>query len=169
MTHLRYFGYCMNPVSFYYCFAPDGEAVEAIIAEIHNTPWGERHCYVLDCRAQGTARGRWSFDFAKEFHVSPFMPMDVDYAWRLTRPGRVLCVHMENRRGGETMFDATMTLERRPITTASLSMALARHPFMTGAVITAIYAQALRLWWKGAPAHPHPGAKPGATSGKAAA
>ncbi len=155
LTHLRYWGYCMNPVSFYYCFAPEGERLEAIVAEVHNTPWGERHCYVLDCREQ--AANAFEFSFPKEFHVSPFMPMDLDYFWRLTPPGRALMVHMENRSRGRTFFDATMSLARREITTRSLASALLQHPFMTASVIAAIYWQALKLWLKRSPLHPHPG------------
>ncbi len=158
LTHLRYWGYCMNPVSFYYCHAADGERVEAIVAEVHNTPWGERHCYVLDCRGRPADADGWSFTRRKEFHVSPFMPMDVDYTWRFTAPGRNLAVHMENHIAGRKVFDATMALQRRPITTSTLAGALARHPFMTGTVIAAIYWQALRLWLKRVPYHPHPGA-----------
>lgn len=156
LTHLRYWGYCMNPVSFYYCFDTAGERLEAVVAEVHNTPWGERHCHVLDCRGGDDDRA-FAFAFGKEFHVSPFMPMDLDYAWRLTTPGRALSVHMENRSNGRTLFDATMTLERREIGTRSLATALARHPFMTGKVIAAIYWQALKLWLKRTPRYPHPG------------
>lgn len=158
LTNLRYWGYCMNPVSFYYCYASGGSELEAIVAEVHNTPWGERHCYVLDCRAVAKQAATWDFEFPKAFHVSPFMPMEVDYAWRFAAPGDSLAVHMENLRGGELMFDATMVLERRPVTTASLAAALARFPFMTGTVIAAIYWQALRLWLKRCPYFPHPGA-----------
>jgi hypothetical protein len=157
LTHLRYWGYCMNPVSFYYCHAPDGERVEAIVAEVHNTPWNERHCHVLDCRTRPANGGMWAFELRKEFHVSPFMPMDVDYTWRFTPPVRHLSVHMENRISGRAVFDATLSLERRPITTRNLATALARHPFMTGKVIAAIYWQALRLWLKRCPTYPHPG------------
>jgi hypothetical protein len=157
LTHLRYWGYCMNPVSFYYCHSPDGGRVEAIVAEVHNTPWGERHCYVLDCRGRPEHEGGWTFHLSKEFHVSPFMPMDVDYVWRLTAPGRTLAVHMENRVAGRTVFEATMLLQHRPITSRNLAAALVRHPFMTGKVIAAIYWQALRLWAKRCPYHPHPG------------
>ena len=156
LTHLRYWGYCMNPVSFYYCFDRDGARLEAIVAEIHNTPWGERHCHVLDCRAK-PAGPVMAFAVPKEFHVSPFMPMEVDYFWQLTTPGQRLTVHMESRTNGRTLFDATMTLERRAITTASLAAALIRHPFMTGTVIAAIYWQALKLWIKRCPYYPHPG------------
>jgi len=158
LTNLRYWGYVMNPVSFYYCFAGDGsERLDAIVAEVHNTPWRERHCYVLDCRAQASREGAHAFEFAKEFHVSPFMPMEIDYSWRLSVPGRSLAVHMVNHLRGEPVFDATLALDRRPISTGALAGALLRHPFMTGKVIAAIYWQALKLWLKRAPYFHHPG------------
>lgn len=156
LTHLRYFGACFNPVSFYFCFAPDGVTTEAIVAEVSNTPWGERHCYVLDARAGGDSNGKHSFHLRKSFHVSPFMPMDVDYAWRFVLSGKRLVIHMDNLRSGAKFFDATMTLERREIGTRTLSATLLRHPLMSLKVVAAIYFEAARLAIKRVPFFAHP-------------
>lgn len=156
LTHLRYFGYVFNPVSFYYCHAVDGETLECIVAEITNTPWRERHAYVLpvaDAQRHGRAL-HWAF--AKRFHVSPFMPMARDYRWSFTAPGDDLRVHMDVSRDGTREFDASLALQRRPLDGRSLARVLWRYPAMTARVVTAIHWQALRLWLKRNPVHAHP-------------
>lgn len=153
LTHLRYFGYVMNPVSFYYCFDSRGERVDTIVAEVNNTPWGERHCYVLHCADEISPK---RFALQKQFHVSPFMAMSQTYDWRLTVPGDRLNVGMINLEEGRPIFEATLALSRRPINGRSLALMLLRYPFMTLQVIAGIYWQALRLRLKGAKYHHHP-------------
>jgi DUF1365 family protein len=156
LTHLRYAGYLFNPVSFYYCFAPDGVSVEAIVAEITNTPWGERHAYVLPVPTRAPPGGPWTWQFPKAFHVSPFLGLERDYSWRFTAPGQHLSVHMRVLSEDRPEFDATLELERQPISGAALARVLWRYPLMTAQVTGAIYWQALRLWVKRTPVHAHP-------------
>jgi DUF1365 family protein len=157
LTHFQYFGHCFNPVSFYYCYDATGETVDAIVAHITNTPWKERHAYILDTRANASESGRhWRFTFPKSFHVSPFMPMGVDYDWRFNVPGDSLNVHMVDYVGGERHFDATLRLQRRELSTSALTWALLRYPLMTVKVVAGIHWQALRLWTKRAPFYVNP-------------
>lgn len=156
LTHLRYFGYCFNPVSFYFCYDPSGRRVETIVAEVTNTPWNEQYSYVLGEAFNKAPGNKKHYRFGKTFHVSPFIDMDTDYDWRFCEPGRQLTIHMENRNAGGKFFDTTMTLTRKEISGAALAIALARYPFMTGKVIAAIYYQAFRLWLKKVPFYPHP-------------
>lgn len=155
LTHLSYFGYCFNPVSFFYCYDSADKVVETIVAEVNNTPWGERHLYVLG--ETSSARNRHHREYApqKLMHVSPFMAMDVDYHWRFSTYDRQLFVHMQTSRDADKIFDATLSLTRTEITGWSLARVLASYPFMTLKVIAAIYWQALRLWLKGAPVYDH--------------
>ncbi len=150
LTQLRSFGHCFNPVSFYYCFDEQGSSVEAVVAEVTNTPWGERHSYVIERGGDGpVVKG----DSDKVLHVSPFMAMDHHYDWRVADPGETLSVHIESLKEGRRAFDATLSLRRRPLN----SRTLARCAGTTLRTVALIYAHALKLKLKGATVHPHPG------------
>ena len=156
LASLRTWGHCFNPVAFYYCYDATGERIETVVAEITNTPWDERHAYVLPAARGVRERDRLRFRFGKAFHVSPFMSMDHEYDWTFTEPGQTLGVRMVNRLDGERHFDAVLMLERREITGASLAWTLIAHPFATLNVLRRIYWQAFRLWLKRVPFHAHP-------------
>jgi DUF1365 family protein len=156
LTHLRYFGYVFNPVSFYYCYDKTDSYVETIVAEITNTPWGERHSYVLPVDDQMREKSHMKFDLEKDFHISPFMPMDMKYDWRFTRPNELLTVHMNNYEEYTKVFDATLSLVRKPITAVNCARALTLFPLMTTKVIAGIYWEAFRLFLKRIPFHNHP-------------
>jgi uncharacterized protein len=139
LTMLRSFGVGFNPVSFYYCFGAD-ETLECLVAEVTNTPWGERHAYVLP--GSGGNAG-------KQLHVSPFMGMDHEYEVRASDPGDTASVHIESRRGGRVAFDATWNLKRRPFSRRRLAGASLR-------TLVLMYGQAIALKVKGMPIHSHP-------------
>jgi uncharacterized protein len=149
LTQVRSFGHCFNPVSFYYCFDGPGDP-QAVVAEVTNTPWGERHAYVLP-------GGGGEVDFDKELHVSPFMGMQQRYTARASTPGERLAIHIESQAGdGDRTFDATLTLRRRELTRRSAARLTARYPFANVRVLALIYAHALRLKLAGAPVYRHP-------------
>jgi uncharacterized protein len=158
LTHLRSYGHCFNPVSFYYCFAADGQRLEAVVAEVTNTPWGERHSYVLRGGDSAIVSGTQE----KALHVSPFMGMEHSYNWRVTAPGPTLSVHIENHDAGELAFDATLALRRHEFTRAEAARLSARYPFAALRIVALIYGHALGLKLAGVPVFGRPARKVGA-------
>ncbi len=159
LTQFRHFGYVFNPLSLYFCFDL-AERWVATVAEVRNTPWGETFCYVLD----GADRPGHVPDpanhldcrTAKQFHVSPFMGMNMQYAWQISRPGNTLTIKIENVENDKRLFQAVLELRREPITRTNLLRSACRFPLSSHRTILAIYWQALRLWWKRCPYFPHP-------------
>lgn len=156
LTHLRYAGYVFNPISLYYCYGDDGR-LRRVLADVRNT-YGGRREYWLEPADERDGRLRASA--AKSLYVSPFMPFDVTYEFLLTPPGDGLVAHInvgpDDGSLRPTMFDATLTLRRRPWTAATLRAALMRQPLMTAKVIGAIHWEAMRLRLKGLPIVPMP-------------
>jgi len=159
LTHIRCFGHCFNPVSFYYCFEESGERIVAVVADVTNTPWGERHAYVMGVE-QSADHGSLRLmhgEFSKQLHVSPLMGMDHIYDWRLSEPARELIVHIESRHtGGELAFDATLSLRQRELSPRTLADTLASYPLQSMRIMARIYSHALRLMLRGDTYFPHP-------------
>lgn len=146
LTHLRYLGYCFNPVSFFYCFDGAG-CLQVVLAEVSNTFGGSHSYWLRPDPASRTFRST----AAKSLYVSPFMPVDLDYAFAFSLPAGRLVAHMASIKEGSVCFDATLSLERRPWNAGEMRRVLLRYPAMTATVLVGIHWQALKLWWKGVP------------------
>lgn len=154
LTHLRYLGYCFNPISLFFCYGQAGD-LQVVLAEVNST-FGESSNYWLSATNQLPARKGLRYRVPKAMHVSPFMGMDLDYEFVLTQPSDTLAIHMNTigRNATTQLFDATLSLEHQPWD--ALPGALVRHPWMTAKVIGAIHWEALRLFVKGVPVFTHP-------------
>lgn len=157
LTQLRHFGFYFSPLNLYYCWNSNDEQLQAVVAEVSNTPWNERHHYVLHSGNQvSTTRYR----HMKSFHVSPFMDMSATYDWRLSEPRSRLGLRIRSEKASQTFFHATMALRRHELSSGTARLIQLRYPFMSLKVMTAIYWQALILWKKKCPFFPHPNRTP---------
>ena len=154
LTNLRYLGYNFNPISLFYCYSPQGE-LETILAEVNST-FGESHNYWLSTANQVSAQQARTYRCPKAMHVSPFMPMQLEYRFVLPQPGEQLTAHMNTLDGAHSAFDATLRLQREPWSAASLQRALLRFPWVTAKVMAAIHWEALKLYFKKVPVFTHP-------------
>ncbi len=151
LAQLRTFGWLFNPLAVYYCFAEDGHTLDAIVLEVSNTPWRQRHWYVVDA-----GRDTSTTTIAKAMHVSPFLPMDVDYRITWTVPAAELHLGIEVQRQSAPVFDAELALHRAEIDRRRAMTVLARYPLLPLRVSAGIYAHAARLWTRGVRAYAHP-------------
>lgn len=152
LTNLRYWGFAMNPISIFYCDDSNNQ-LRYMVLQVTNTPWREKTLYVV--RAEPEKRNQYD-RFAKRMHVSPFHPMDMTYSCRFRTPGATLFFHLENHRSSRCESDATLLLERVPLTLPRLIGLVVRQPSMTVKTGLGIYWQALQLYLKRTPVHAHP-------------
>lgn len=149
LTHLRILGCCFNPVTFYYCFNATNKKLDYVLADITNTPWNERHQYLIDLKNND------NMQFKKAFHISPFMDMEMDYDWQFSTPNDTLSVKMlANKK--KCFFKANMLLNKKTINTANTNNMLIKHCFINYKVIWGIYWQAAKLYLKQVPFYSHP-------------
>jgi hypothetical protein len=157
LTQLRTWGWLFNPITVYYCYQANGTSVKTTVVEVSNTPWHQRIAYVLD--------GAGAHVVAKEMHVSPFLPMDLSHRFTIGVPGSRLTLAVDDLRGDEEVFAASMVLSRVPVGRRGQSRLLWRFPMMTMRVSWGIYRQALALRRKGVPFHRHPDKDPASRGG----
>ncbi|NVJ66791.1 MAG: DUF1365 domain-containing protein [Gammaproteobacteria bacterium] len=163
LSHLRFLGFNFNSVSFYFCINKQG-VLEHIVSEITNTPWGERHPYLLSCDNDSKRGDCYIFNFEKEFHISPFVSMEMDYQWLFKIEQNQLRIHMKvNKKNAEPsqsnnskVIDVTFTGNHLPLSQSNINRMLLKHSFQPLKMAWRIYWQALKLWLKKIPFYSHP-------------
>lgn len=148
----RSFGFFFNPVVFFCCFEADKPAV--VVAEIHNTPWNERHIYVFG--PEDKQGDQFVIHFPKEFHVSPFASMSVDYEWFFDFGLDRVQMDMQLKQGGVESLRVSLVLDKQAVTRKGLWHIAWRFPLQNLQTLFRIYVNAFRLWWKGSTFYPHP-------------
>jgi uncharacterized protein len=174
LTHLRYYGYCFNPVSFYYVVRRDTFQIDAIVAEVSNTPWNEMQCYVLHENSidiqqvkpgrsyQGSTPGI-NYLFRKTFHVSPFMDMDFLYDWTFwdiplpqATSSSTLRINTSMYKATNLQFQAILQMSDAGWHPYTIAWHLVRFPVFCFILQIWIHIQAFWLFIKGVEYVPHP-------------
>ena len=136
-------GRSFNPLTVYFCHAAN-RTLSAIVYEVNNT-FGERHSYLIPAPNAALIKQ----GCAKEFYVSPFMDMDLTYAFRILRPEERVLVAVDTSDAEGLVLAASFSGERRPLTDRQLLKAWLTHPWMSVGVVAAIHLEALKIWLKG--------------------
>lgn len=147
LANLRTFGYLTNPIACYYCYS-ENEELLAVVAEVTNTPWGDRCHYVIP---GVDTESKIEHTFDKSMHVSPFMEMDMSYLWSSSTPNQSLAIALKNIKHGRPIFSASLSLQREEISRENLNRVCYQYPLSTLSIITKIYWQALKVFIKGVP------------------
>jgi DUF1365 family protein len=147
LTMPRILGYAFNPLSVYFCHRRDG-GLAAILYEVNNT-FGERHSYLIPVGANDDGTALVRQECPKQLYVSPFLDMDMTYAFRVLPPGRRVAISVTGRDAEGPVIVAVLAADRAPLTDAILARAFVTFPLLTLKVIAGIHWEALLLWWKG--------------------
>ncbi|MEM0912708.1 MAG: DUF1365 domain-containing protein [Pseudomonadota bacterium] len=146
LGQVRTFGLYFSPVNFYFLKNAAGH-FSHMLAEVSNTPWNQRHYYLVDLSEQRNTE--------KAFHVSPFNPMDMVYKWRINQPDHELSLQLSCYRG-EKHFEAALDMKMQALSNPLLRRLLIKTPSMTIKTVVGIYWQAFKLFLKRIPIYAHP-------------
>jgi DUF1365 family protein len=149
LCYPRMLGYAFNPLSVYFCRSPDGR-LAALLYEVHNT-MGERHTYVIPTDGKEPIRQTT----AKKFYVSPFVPMDCTYQFRVSPPADDVVLSIAERDAEGPLLSAVFAGRRRALSDGTLLRTLLLYPLMTFKIIAGIHYEALKLWLKRTPVVPY--------------
>lgn len=149
LMNMRTMGLYFSPVNFYYGFDETG-TFSHFLAEVSNIPWNERHQYGYYVKDRPL-----SMSSEKKFKVSPFNPVRQRYHWKISSPGENIHVKLgvDDERGH--VFEAKLSLQRKPLSLQTLRRQLLRRPVMTASIVAAIYWQAFMLYLKKVPYIPY--------------
>lgn len=153
LVQVRCFGIYFSPANFYFCY-DQSDNCTYMLAEVSNTPWNERHFYLVNLQNKDEMINE------KYFQVSPFMDLNMSYFWQVKPPSsdyEKLAINIQSKRENlqsgkmDKLFDVSLLMHKKEFTHKSLLGVWCQLPVMTIKVVFSIYWQALKLFIKGIP------------------